>query len=166
MNLNLIAYPGPAKNIAEAHIEQRIQVPHVPLKFNSDEQDATVVAIINDPVISIARLTNNSNPETFISLYNKTLEEAINVKYIYHEDDIISKTNAFIIDLFDKLKLEDQNYKTKTGRESLRDDVINKTQVHVEKYNMPSNQVDISNYDLKQSWELYNSALNQCIKLL
>lgn len=166
MNLNLIAYPGPAKNIAEAHIEQRIQVPHVPLKFNSDEQDAAIVALINDPVKSIARANNKSNPETFISLYNKTLEEAINAKYIYHEDDIVNKTDSFIIDLFDKLNLEDQNYKTKTGRESLRDDVINKTQVHVEKYDMSSDQVDINSYDLKQSWELYNSALNQCIKLL
>lgn len=166
MNLNLIAYPGPAKNIAEAHIEQRIQVPHVPLKFNSDEQDAAVVALINDPVKSIARANNNSNPETFISLYNKTLEEAIKAKYIYHEDDIVNKTDAFVIDLFDKLNLEDQNYKNKTGRESLRDDVINKTQVHVEKYDIPSDQLEINNYDLKQSWELYNSALNQCIRLL
>lgn len=166
MNLNLIAYPGPAKNIAEAHIEQRIQVPHVPLKFNSDEQDAAFVVLINDPVKSIARANNNSNPETFISLYNKTLEEATKAKYIYHEDDVVNKTDTFVIDLFDKLNLEDQNYKNKTGRESLRDDVINKTQVHVEKYDMPSDQLDINNYDLKQSWELYNSALNQCIKLL
>lgn len=166
MNLNLIAYPGLAKNIAEAHIEQRIQVPHVPLKFNSDEHDAAIVALINDPVKSIARANNNSNPETFISLYNKTLEEAIKAKYIYHEDDIVNKTDAFVIDLFDKLNLEDQNYKNKTGRESLRDDVINKTQVHVEKYDMPSDQLDINNCDLEQSWELYKSALNQCIRLL
>lgn len=166
MNLNLIAYPGPAKNIAEAHIEQRIQVPHVPLKFNSDEQDATFVAIINDPVKSISRVGHNSSHETLITLYNRILEEAIKAKYVYHEDDVVSKTDAFVIDLFDKLNLEDENYKNKTGRESLRDDVTNKTNVHVEKYDITTDQLDAKNYDLQQSWELYNSALNQCIKLL
>jgi hypothetical protein len=166
MNLNLISYPGTAQNIAKAHIEQRIQVPHVPLKFNSDEQNPTLVAVIDDPIRSIARAQDNSNLEPFISLYNKTLEEAIKAKYIYHEDDVVNNTNAFIIDLFDKLNLEDQNYKNKTGRESLRDDVINKTQVHVEKYDISNDQVDVNDYDLKQSWELYNSALNLCIRLL
>jgi hypothetical protein len=166
MNLNLIAYPGIAQNTAKAHIEQRIQVPHVPLKFNSDEHNSTLVAIIDDPIKSIARAQDNSNPELFISLYNKTLEEAIKAKYIYHEDDVINNTNAFIIDLFDKLNLEDQNYKNKTGRESLRDDVINKTQVHVEKYDIHNDQINVNGYDLKQSWELYNSALNLCIRLL
>jgi hypothetical protein len=166
MNLNLIAYPGIAQNTAKAHIEQRIQVPHVPLKFNSDEQNPTLVAIIDDPIKSITRAQDNSNLELFISLYNKTLEEATKAKYIYHEDDVINNANAFIIDLFDKLNLEDQNYKNKTGRESLRDDVINKTQVHVEKYDTHSGQIDTDSCDLEKSWELYNSALNLCIRLL
>jgi hypothetical protein len=169
MNLNLISYPGPAKNIAEAHIEQRIQVPHVPLKFNSETEDVVTVAIIDDPIKSIGRAQDNPTLELFISLYNKTLEDAAKAQYLYHEDDVVNKTNYFIIDLFDKLNLDEQNYKTKTGRESLRNDVINKTEVHVTKYEPeggPEQELNTKNYNLEKSWELYNSLLQRCIRLL
>ena len=125
MNLNLISYPGPAKNIAEAHIEQRIQVAHVPLKFNSETENLVTVAIIDNPIDSIARSQDNETLQLFISLYDKTLTDAINADYIYKEEDVVNNTDSFIIDLFDRLKLDEENYKTKTGRASLRDDVIN-----------------------------------------
>ena len=169
MNLNLISYPGPAKNIAEAHIEQRIQVPHVPLKFNSETEDLTTVAIIDDPIRSLARVQDQLTLELFISLYNKTIETALESDYIYKEEDVVNKTDAFIINLFDKLNLDEENYKTKTGRQSLREDVINKNDIHFEQYSsvgIEEQQIEnTKHFNLEKSWELYNLALEKAIAL-
>jgi hypothetical protein len=167
MNLNLISYPGPAKNIAEAHIEQRIQVPHVPLKFNSETNDAQIVAIIDDPKSSISKVQDKPEMQLFVSLYNATMKDALKANYVYKASDVIEKTNDFIIDLFDKLNLDELNYKTKTGRESLRDDVINKTNVFVNNF-IPEGdsvlqEINLDNYNLEESWDLYNQALSKAI---
>lgn len=169
MNLNLISYPGPAKNIAEAHIEQRIQVPHVPLKFNSETNDAQIVAIIDDPKSSISKVQDKPEMQLFVSLYNSTMKDALKANYVYKASDVIEKTNSFIIDLFDKLNLDELNYKTKTGRESLREDVINKTDVFVVAFTPEGNvneQVEnLDNYNLEESWSLYNEVLLKAISL-
>ena len=167
MNLNLIAYPGPAKNIAEAHIEQRIQVPHVPLKFNSEAEDVTTVAIIDDPIAAISRVQDQETLQLFISLYNKTVSDAIEANYVYKAEDVQGNIDNFVMNLFDKLNLDDQNYKTKTGRESLRNDVLNKRNVSVISY-VPEGDVEkqtenLKNYNLEKSWELYNAALEKAI---
>ena len=169
MNLNLISYPGPARTIAEAHIEQRIQVPHVPLKFNSETEDLITIAIIDDPIRSLARVQDEPTLELFISLYNKTIETAIESNYIYKEEDVVNKTDEFIIDLFDKLNLDEENYKNKTGRSSLREDVINKKEIHFERYSpvgVGEEQIEnTKKFNLEKSWELYNFALEKTIKL-
>lgn len=168
MNLNLIAYPGPAKTIAEAHIEQRIQVPHVPLKFNTEIEDCQIVAIIDDPIMAISRVQDEPTLQLFISIYNKVLNDSLNATWIYKAEDVVNNTNSFIIDLFDRLKLDEQNYKTKTGRESLRDDVINKhafVNQFIPEGNVEKQIVNTKNYNLELSWELYRKALNKAIIL-
>lgn len=168
MNLNLIAYPGPAKNIAEAHIEQRIQVPHVPLKFNSESDNLTTLAIIDDPIIAISRVQDEPTLQLFISIYNKVLRDSLKANWIYKSEDVINKTDLFIIDLFDRLQLDDQNYKNKTGRESLRDDVINKTAFvnqYVPEGNVDDQILNTKNYNLEESWSLYNEALGKSITI-
>jgi hypothetical protein len=168
MNLNLIAYPGPAKTIAEAHIEQRIQVPHVPLKFNSETDGLTVVAVIDDPIMAISRVQDEPTLQLFISIYNKVLKDSLNANWIYKAEDVVDKTDLFIMDLFDKLQLDEQNYKTKTGRDSLRDDVMNKS-VFVDQYvpegNVMEQIVNTKNYNLEESWSLYRTALEKSIIL-
>ena len=164
MNLNLIAYPGFAKQLAEANIEQRIQVPHVPLKFNSETQDVDYVAVISDPFESIKNAMGKSNVTEAIDLYNQTLEKAISAKFVYHSDDVIDKTDAFVLDLFDKISLDEENYKIKTGSASLREDVKNK-QVHIEEDGTTEVFVDTNNFNLERSWELYNSLVEKVIKL-
>lgn len=168
MNLNLIAYPGPAKNIAEAHIEQRIQVPHVPLKFNSESEDLHLVAIIDDPITAISRVQDEPTLQLFISIYNKVLKDALKANWIYKAEDVVDKTDDFIIDLFDRLDLSEQNYKNKTGRESLRDDVIAKT-AFVSPFkpegNVEEQIINTKNYNLEGSWYLYREALEKAILL-
>jgi hypothetical protein len=164
MNLNLIAYPGFAKQVAEAHIEQRIQVPHVPLKFNSETEDVEVVAIIADPIESIKNTEDESKVTEAIHLYNQTIEQAVSAKFIYHSDDVIQKTDKFILDLFDKIALDEENYKTKTGSISLREDVQNK-KVHVEEARTVQSFIDTNNFNLERSWELYNSLVEKVVKL-
>jgi hypothetical protein len=164
MNLNLIAYPGFAKQVAEAHIEQRIQVPHVPLKFNSETQDVELIAVIADPIDSIKNTEDESKVTEAIDLYNKTLEDSISAKFVYHSDDVIQKTDAFILDLFDKMNLDEENYKTKTGSASLREDVANK-KVVVEETRTIQTFIDTNNFNLERSWELYNTLVEKVIKL-
>lgn len=167
MNLQLIAYPSLAKNIAEAHIEQRIQVPHVPLKFNTNEADTQKVAIIEDPKSAISKVQDKPELQLFVSLYDATVKDALLSNYIYKAEDVVNNTENFIIDLFDRLNLDELNYKTKTGRESLRDDVINKKDVFVHKFiaegNNEEQMVNLNNYNLEESWNLYNHAMAKAI---
>jgi len=164
MNLNLIAYPGPAKNIAEAHIEQRIQVQHVPLKFNSEEQDVSLIAIIEEPQTCFERADGELQCEVLIHVYNKLIEDSMSAEYIYLSDDVINNTDSFILDLFDRLDLDEENYKRKTKSASLRDDVINK-KTHVEKFKEFQKKVSVENLDLTKSLELYNIIKEKAIKL-
>jgi hypothetical protein len=169
MNLNLIALPGPAKNLAEAHIEQRIQVPHVPLKFNSQAEDATLLAIIDDPVSTISLLDTGQPLQLHILNYNSTMSRALEAKYIYRAHDILGNIDNFIMNLFNNLNLDEENYKNKTGRESLRNDVLNKKNVFVEPYTIQTNKEDqvakLQEYNLEKSWELYNSAQEKAINI-
>jgi hypothetical protein len=74
----------------------------------------------------------------------------------------------FIIDLFDKLQLDEQNYKTKTGRDSLRDDVINKSAFvnhYVPEGNVTEQMANTKNYNLEESWSLYRQALEKAVQL-
>lgn len=164
MNLNLIAYPGPARNIAEAHIEQRIQVQHVPLKFNSEEKDLTFVAVIEEPESCFERADGELQCEILIHVYNKLIEESMSAEYIYMAEDVINNTDSFILDLFDKLDLDEENYKRKTKSASLRDDVINK-KTHVEKFKPFTKKVNVENLDLTKSRELYNTIKEKAIRL-
>ena len=164
MNLNLISYPGFAKQVAEAHIEQRIQVPHVPLKFNSETEDFELVAVIADPIDSIKNTEDESKVPEAVDLYNQTLEQALSAKFVYYSDDVIQKTDKFILDLFDKIDLDSENYKAKTGSLSLREDVQNK-KVHVEETRTVQSFIDTNNFNLERSWELYNSLVEKVIKL-
>jgi len=164
MNLNLIAYPGLAKNIAQAHIEQRIQVQHVPLKFNSDEQEVDLVAIIERPEPCLERADGELQSEILVYMYNKTMEDSMNAKYVYLAEDVINNTDAFILDLFDRLDLDEENYKRKTGRASLRDDVINKD-THVENFKPFKKKVNIEKLNINKSIELYNAIKEKAIQL-
>lgn len=166
MNLNLIAYPGQAQTIANAHIEQRVQVPHVPLKFNSETDNAIIVAVISDPTSLIHTISDDEDLTAFVSMYNSVTEKAISADYIYKEEDVINNTDRFILDLFDKLQLDEENYKNKTGSKSLRDDVITK-EVHFERtnYQVSNTPVDLSHYKLEESIRLYSLALEKSISL-
>jgi hypothetical protein len=164
MNLNLIAYPGLAKEIAQANIEQRIQVPHVPLKFNSSPEDFDLVAIVEKPESCLERADGSIQHEMLVYMYNKVIEDSINAKYIYLAEDVINKTDEFVIDLFDRLNLDEENYKTKTGRPSLRNDVINKV-AHVESNRISDKKATIEGLDLTKSTELYNTIKEKAIKL-
>jgi hypothetical protein len=159
MNLNLISLPGEATNIALTHIEGRIQVPHVPLKFNSEQDNLHLVAIIEDPRSYLESLENIDNPEESLSEYLDVMSKAIDANYIYKAEDVIRDTNSFILDLFDKLNLSEDNYKTKTGSESLRDDVENKEITIVEHHVPNTNPLNPDDYNLEAPWAVYNDAL-------
>lgn len=169
MNLNLISIDGPAKNLAKAHIEQRIQVPHVPLKFNSQTEDVTLLAIIDDPISAISLLDPEQPLQLHIINYNSTMSRALEAKYIYRAHDILGNVDNFIMSLFNNLNLDEENYKNKTGRESLRNDVLNKKDVFVEPYTNQANRGDqvakLREYNLEKSWELYNSAQEKAINI-
>ena len=159
MNLNLIALPGEATNIALTHIEGRIQVPHVPLKFNSEQDNLELLAIIQDPRVYLESLADTSDALGSIATYIDVTKKSIDANYIYKAEDIVRDTNAFILDLFDRLNLSEENYKTKTGSESLRNDVENK-KIDVVEHHIPSLTVlDPDDYDLQESWFVYNDAL-------
>jgi hypothetical protein len=166
MNLNLIANPGPAKDIAEAHIEQRIQVPHVPLKFNSETDNVTTVAILETPFEFILNVSDDLSISKTIEEYNVSTKNILNATYIYSADDVINKTEQFIMDLFNKLNLDEENYKIKTGRLSLYEDVLNKKDVHINKTNLNNKIIkNAEDYNFEESWILYNIARERIIKL-
>jgi hypothetical protein len=163
MNLNLIALPGEATNIALTHIEGRIQVPHVPLRFNSETEDVQILAIIQDPRLYLESLSDITNPEKSLTEYIDFMKKAVKADYIYTDISIKSDTNAFILDLFDRLNLSEENYKTKTGSESLRDDVENKEITIVEHHVPNTNPLNPNDYNLEESWTIYNEAFAKAI---
>ena len=167
MNLNLIAYPGPAATVLEENIEQRIQVPHVPLKFNTETEDVTKVAVIDNPIDAVSKvLSEGASMQLFIDVYNTTLEEAKESIAIYKAEDVINNTQSVIMHLFKTLNLDEDNYKLKTGRESLLDDVAN-SQAWFYQYSISedyaANVEKTKEFNLEKSWELYNSLLEKTI---
>lgn len=168
MNLNLIAYPGPAATILAANIEQRIQVPHVPLKFNTETEDVVKVAVIDNPIDAVSKaLTEEASMQLFIDVYNSTLDQLDEAIAIYRSEDVIDNTQAVILHLFNLLQLDEDNYKVKTGRESLLDDVTN-SQAWFDQYSVSNdyatNVEKTKEFNLEKSWELYNALLEKTIK--
>jgi hypothetical protein len=62
------------------------------------------------------------------------------------------------------MNLDEENYKTKTGSASLREDVANK-KVVVEETRTIQTFIDTNNFNLERSWELYNTLVEKVIKI-
>jgi hypothetical protein len=169
MNLNLIATPGPAKTILNANIEQRIQIKHVPLKYNTETEDVTIVSVLEDPILSISQLSvDGSDIESLIKDYEATLESLDNAIAIYKSKDVVEDLEKVVSHLFHTLALDDDNYKTKTGEPSLWETVV-KTTAQYEAFaisaNVDANRSKLNEYNLEKAWELYNKALEKAVNL-
>jgi len=123
-----------------------------------------LISIIEEPQTCFERADGELQCEVLIHVYNKLIEDSMSAEYIYLSDDVINNTDSFILDLFDRLDLDEENYKRKTKSASLRDDVINK-KTHVEKFKEFQKKVSVENLDLTKSLELYNIIKEKAIKL-
>ena len=169
MNLNLIATPGPAKTILNANIEQRIQIKHVPLKFNSETEDVSIISVIEDPITAISQVSvDGSDLESLIKNYEATLESLDNAIAIYKSKDVVEDLEKVIAHLFQTLALDDDNYRTKTGEPSLWETTL-KIKAQYEEFakssNIDSNKEKLREVNLEKAWELYNKALEKAVNL-
>lgn len=151
MNLIINAPINSGCNFIEEAIKQKMEVPHVPLKIifdqiNNFNDNNFNITILIEPTIYLKNylllilphdlhfsryLTGTSQASITHKLEN-AIKEYINFydnnkfNLIYLFDDFKNKIDQTILNLFDKLNLDENNYKNKTGSQSLRDDVINK----------------------------------------
>jgi hypothetical protein len=130
MKLHLITYPGSGEEFLAYHIQQRLERPHVPLKFsvsNEIPNDADyLVTVVRNPGESIGTrlavetdLSIESALQEYNDLYTYLLSNANMV--IKHED--LDKIDDIIVSLFNELNLDTENYKNKTNR-ILSEDIL------------------------------------------
>lgn len=102
----------------------------------------------------------NSYAEYLNNVNNKS-----NLIFSYYH--IINDMEKVIEYIFDTLRLDEQNYKNKTGRESLRNDVLNKIKdVKKPEYNkvLIPNSLDSKNEKLENANVQYEIAFDKAIK--
>lgn len=146
MKLLTLSMPRSGSTLLNDYVQQKMEVPHVPLKlsFSNRIEDADfIVSLIRNPkdnitsIIATKMHIDNLNNvmiqpeigyiENAVQEYLKFINDTISfANKIYVFEDLINNPTKIIMDLFDTLKLDDENYKTKTGSLSLRDDVLNK----------------------------------------
>ena len=130
MKLTLLSPYGSKSQLLAHHIQQRLERPHVPLKFSavyeSDDHEYLVSVIRNPKDFVASEMLNHTNKqlhehiESCKSFYNHSLVSAnLMVEY----DQIDKDIDGIIKYIYDALKLDSQNYLTKTGR-VLSDDVL------------------------------------------
>lgn len=148
MRLLLSTYPRSGQHFFRGHIQQRLEVPHMPIKFEwthdllLNDYDILITSI-RDPKESMASYIamtlhyedisplRDSQPISFYieaakieyMLFAKYALEKAN--YIYKYKDIINSIDNVLYNLICNLNLEDDNYKSKTNSTSFKDDFLN-----------------------------------------
>lgn len=190
MILASCSYPLSGDELLNIHIQRRMEVPHVPLRFikveTFDQSDVDkFVTVIRNPLESISlniaqqvilnsQLIENINTLVLeeIKKYNN-FYNSIHMQsgIIYRQEDIKEKINFVIINLFDKLNLDENNYINKTKQKSLRLDVVENGKL-LNKIITNDNEImestiyqdiliKLNNHDLNQSYILYNKILEK-----
>lgn len=176
MRLSLITYPGSGEEFLAHHIQQRLERPHVPLKFSvgsdtSIEADYTIT-VVRNPGESIGTrlaietdVSIESAIKEYNNLYTYLLENANMV--IKHED--LNKIDNIIVCLFNDLKLDEENYKNKTNR-ILSEDILLQPENSIESRAMDwairfkdQSGVDFE-ANLKDSIALYDQILSKSVE--
>lgn len=194
MNLNINAPSNSKCNFIEQAIKQKIEVPHVPLKIIFNETDEFIsgdfnITILIDPKIYLKNylvsiLPSDLEPHRYLTTMSEVvalnkIELAVkkycnfyninNYNLIYLYDNFENKIEQTVLNLFDKLNLDENNYKNKTGSKSLRDDVINK-KIDIKNYLNDENKYNripyklkeiLNTVDTKEMFDIYNNLKNK-----
>lgn len=148
MRLLLSTYPRSGQHFFRGHIQQRLEVPHMPIKFEwthdllLNDYDVLITSIRNpkESMASYVAMTlhyedisplRDRQPISFYieaakieyMMFAKYILEKAN--YIYKYEDVINNIDNVLYNLICNLNLEDDNYKTKTGSNSFKDDFLN-----------------------------------------
>ena len=169
MRLSLITYPGYGEEFLAHHIQQRLERPHVPLKFsvsNEIPNDADyLVTVIRNPGESIGTrlagetdLSIDSALQEYNDLYTYLLENANMV--IKHED--LDKIDNIIVYLFNELNLDAENYKNKTNR-ILSEDILLQPENSIEPSFKDQSGVDFE-ANLNDVTALYDQLLSKSVE--
>ena len=169
MRLSLITYPGYGEEFLAHHIQQRLERPHVPLKFsvsNEIPNDAGyLVTVIRNPGESIGTrlagetdLSIDSALQEYNDLYTYLLENANMV--IKHED--LDKIDNIIVYLFNELNLDAENYKNKTNR-ILSEDILLQPENSIEPSFKDQSGVDFE-ANLNDVTALYDQLLSKSVE--
>lgn len=164
MKLTLLSPTGPKSQLLAHHIQQRLERPHVPLKFSavyeSDDHDYLVSVVRNPRDFLASEMLNDPSkqPEDHIELcknfYNHSLESA---NLIVEYDEIDKEIDTIIKFIYDSLKLDSQNYLTKTGR-ILSDDIL--LQPEHEYMVSPEPELPELSIDLTELENIYSILIN------
>lgn len=148
MKLLLSTYPRSGQHFLRNNIKQRIEVPHLPIKFEwthdllFNDYDI-IITSVRDPkecMASYIAMTlhyedisplREKQPIRFYvdaakmeyMLFSKYALEKVN--YIYKYEDVVDNIDNVLYNLINKLELDDNNYKLKTGSNSFSDDFLN-----------------------------------------
>lgn len=169
MRLSLITYPGYGEEFLAHHIQQRLERPHVPLKFsvsNEIPNDADyLVTVIRNPGESIGTrlagetdLSIDSALQEYNDLYTYLLANANMV--IKHED--LDKIDNIIVYLFNELNLDTENYKNKTNR-ILSEDILLQPENSIESSFKDQSGVDFE-ANLNDVTALYDQLLSKSVE--
>jgi hypothetical protein len=169
MRLSLITYPGYGEEFLAHHIQQRLERPHVPLKFsvsNEIPNDADyLVTVIRNPGESIGTrlavetdLSIDSALQEYNDLYTYLLANANMV--IKHED--LDKIDNIIVYLFNELNLDTENYKNKTNR-ILSEDILLQPENSIESSFKDQSAVDFE-ANLNDVTALYDQLLSKSVE--
>jgi len=175
MKLLITAFDGSAGERLTDYIQQTMERPHVPLqiKFSNDFNIETdfIISVIRHPR-DVVGFVSSKNPNIDLNdiikqyeIYLKYVNEKSNMIVLYY--DVINNIDQIIKNLFNTLNLDEQNYKNKTGRESLKDDVFNSigsvdSKLH-EKV-IIFNSLDSRNEKLENANIEYDIAFNKAVK--
>ena len=169
MRLSLITYPGYGEELLAHHIQQRLERPHVPLKFsvsNEIPNDADyLVTVIRNPGESIGTrlavetdLSIDSALQEYNDLYTYLLANANMV--IKHED--LDKIDNIIVYLFNELNLDTENYKNKTNR-ILSEDILLQPENSIDSSFKDQSGVDFE-ANLNDVTALYDQLLSKSVE--
>ena len=130
MKLTLLSPNGSKSQLLAHHIQQRLERPHVPLKFSpsyeSDDHDYLVSVVRNPRDFLACEIFNDTTKQIedhvklCKSFYNHSLESA---NLVVEYDQIDKDIDSIIKYIYESLNLDSENYLTKTGR-VLSDDIL------------------------------------------
>jgi hypothetical protein len=165
MKLTLLSIPGPKAKMLQHHIQQRLERPHVPLKFltnyaPSDDYDFLACIIRNPKDFIAATLASKSDitADECVELCRNSYNHALkNADIVIDYDEISENIDSIIKHIYDALKLDSQNYLNKTGR-VLSDDILLQPEHQIVLEAEPDlldNDIDLSELD-----NLYSILIN------